>query len=296
MSKAAGHSKELQELLHQLDLERLDNDLFLGDPGPGEGRLFGGMVAAQSVVAAYRTVETGSLHSLHAYFLRPGRHQVPIRFVVYRIRDGRTFTTRDVVAYQSGEAIFQVSLSFTLPDEGVDEHQEAMPEVTPPDQCETWSWPGIARADANEQRRWFRSRPIEIRNADPGYKLREQPTPRRHVWMRMRGDLPNDEVVHAAALTYASDSGLLSTARGAMAPGRRTSASLDHSLFFHFPPRFDGWLLYASHSPMAQSARALILGEMYREDGTRILSAVQEGLIRAPRQPAPGEAPPAASQ
>lgn len=273
----------LQQLLEQLNLQRLDRDLFLGDPGRGEGRLFGGMVAAQSVVAGYRTIDEGSLHSLHAYFIRPGSHNTPIRFVVYRIRDGRSFTTRDVVAYQGGEAIFQASLSFTVPDEGVAEHQEEMPGVPPPEECGEWGWPGIERAAEHERRRWTGLRPIELRNADPGYALRDAPTPRRHVWAKMRGELPEDEVIHAAAIAYASDSGLLATARGVMAPGRQTSASLDHSIWFHYPPRFDDWLLFTSHSPMAHAARALIYGEMYSRDGVRRVSVVQEGLIRAPR-------------
>ncbi len=118
-------------MLERLRLERLDRDLFLGDPGPGGGRLFGGLVAAQSVVACGTTVEEGHLHSLHAYFLRPGRHNAPIRFVVDRIRDGRTFTTRRVVAHQAGEAIFNLSASFTRPEPGI-EHQDPMPEATPP--------------------------------------------------------------------------------------------------------------------------------------------------------------------
>ena len=110
--------RPLDRLLEQLELDQLDRDLFLGDAGQGQYRLFGGLVAAQSVVAAYRTVDEGVMHSLHAYFLRPGRYDVPIRYVVYRIRDGRTFTTRDVVAYQSGEAIFNLSCSFAKPEEG----------------------------------------------------------------------------------------------------------------------------------------------------------------------------------
>jgi acyl-CoA thioesterase II len=275
---------ELEELLEQLQLERLDQDLFLGDPGKGEGRLFGGMVLAQSIMATYSTVEESTIHSLHAYFIRPGRHGVPIRFLVYRIRDGRTFTTRDVVAYQAGEAIFQASLSFTRPEPGADEHQEAMPPAPDPEDCKPWGWPGIEEANEAERDRWMRKRPITIRDAGPVEPPGDSDTPRRQVWARMRGPLPESEAVHAAAIAYASDSGLLSTARGVMAPGRRTSASLDHSVWYHHPPRFDDWLLFTSHSPIAHSARALIYGEMYTRDGTRVASVVQEGLIR----PAPG--------
>ncbi len=275
---------ELEALVEQLRLERLDQDLFLGDPGKGDGRLFGGLVAAQSVAATYATVEDRSIHSFHAYFIRPGRHDVPIRFLVYRIRDGRSFTTRDVVAYQAGEAIFQASMSFTVPEEGVDEHQEPKPPAPPPEECEAWMWPGLERAKEEERKRWFRKRPIAVLNADPGYKLLGEETPRRQVWIRMRGELPDEEVFHAAAIAYASDTGLLSTARGVMGPGRRNSASLDHSIWYHHPPRYDDWLLYASQSPIAHSARALIYGELYRRDGVRVASVVQEGLIRPARE------------
>ncbi|MEO8458633.1 MAG: acyl-CoA thioesterase domain-containing protein, partial [Chloroflexota bacterium] len=130
-------SSQLTKLLKLLQLDQLDRDLFLGDPGRGEGRLFGGLVAAQCVTAAYRTVEEGAIHSLHAYFLRPGRHDAPIRYVVSRIRDGKTFTTRDVVAYQAGEAIFQMSCSFARPEEG-HSSQGIMPEAPGPDGLPEW--------------------------------------------------------------------------------------------------------------------------------------------------------------
>jgi acyl-CoA thioesterase-2 len=131
--------------LQNLDLEALDSDLFLGNPGRGEGRLFGGMVAAQSVIAAGRTVAPErKLHSLHAYFLRPGRHGVPIRFVVDRIRDGRTFTTRRVKAHQAGEAIFNLSASFARPEEGIS-HQDPMPEAPAPDGLTEWEDARAAR-------------------------------------------------------------------------------------------------------------------------------------------------------
>jgi acyl-CoA thioesterase-2 len=281
----------LTRLIKQLELDRLDRDLFLGDPGPGEWRLFGGLVAAQSVMAAYRTVEEGALHSLHAYFLRPGKHGVPIRYVVYRIRDGRSFTTRDVVAYQSGEAIFNLSSSFVKPEEGIT-HQEPMPDLPGPEGLPQWEFARPDRPeDAAMMRRMNRHDVIEMRSID---RFGEQPpglTPRRRVWMRVRGVLPEDPALHAAMITYASDRGLIATARFAHGDaGRRgvprdmrSSASLDHALWFHRPPRFDDWLLFTSESPVAHAARALILGQMYRTDGTRIASVVQEGLIRGPR-------------
>jgi acyl-CoA thioesterase-2 len=281
---------QLQQLLQQLQLEQLDRDLFLGDPGKGEGRLFGGLVLAQSVAAAYRTVEGRPIHSLHAYFLRPGRHDVPVRYVVYRIRDGKSFTTRDVVAYQSGEAIFNLSASFTNPEPGYD-HQEPMPAVPPPDNLPEWAFfrPGKDELP-EEMQRWVRERPIEVRAIEtPDPKPGETPT--RRVWMRPKGELPEDPLVHAAVLAYSSDMGLLSTARPTMQRWRHRgmAASLDHAIWFHRPPRFDGWILYTSESPVAHAARALIFGHMYRPDGTLIATVAQEGLVRPPRDGSDGE-------
>ena len=162
----------LDRLLQQLELDQLDRDLFLGDAGQGRQghtRLFGGLVAAQSVVAAYRTVvDAGVMHSLHAYFLRPGRYDVPIRYVVYRIRDGRTFTTRDVVAYQSGEAIFNLSCSFARPEEGLS-HAEPAPDVPGPDGLPEWTFGGRpTRPEEGEMMaRFMRDSPVEVRAIDP---------------------------------------------------------------------------------------------------------------------------------
>ncbi|HEU5321447.1 MAG TPA: acyl-CoA thioesterase domain-containing protein, partial [Methylomirabilota bacterium] len=278
----------LDHLLEQLDLERLDRDLFLGDPGQGLYRLFGGLVAAQAVVAAYRTVDEGALHSMHAYFLRPGTYDVPIRYVVYRVRDGRTFTTRDVVAYQAGEAIFDVSCSFARPEEGIS-HQEPPPDLPGPDGLPEWEF---VRPDRRQERdlmrRWARESPVEIRSVDVDGPPSGD-TPRRRVWMRVRGALPDDPAVHAAMLAYASDRGFIATARmpGMGRAAGWASASLDHAVWFHHTPRFDDWLLYTSESPVAHAARALILGQMYRRDGTRVASVVQEGLIRTPRATPP---------
>ncbi|MDO8616854.1 MAG: acyl-CoA thioesterase II [Dehalococcoidia bacterium] len=279
-----GASRPLQRLLTQLALDQMDRDLFLGDPGKGAGRLFGGLVAAQSVVAAYRTVESGFLHSLHAYFLRPGSHAVPIRYVVYRIRDGRTFTTRDVVAYQSGEAIFNLSCSFTRPEEGVS-RQEPMPEAPDPEGLPEWE---IVRPDAHEDaervRRWIRESPVEARSGDAEDGRPSTAAYQRRVWMRVKGILPEDPALHAALMAYASDRGLISTARLAHGASRSGfAASLDHTIWFHRPPRFDDWLLFTSRSPIAHGARALILGGVYRRDGTHVATIAQEGLIRSGR-------------
>jgi acyl-CoA thioesterase-2 len=271
-------SHALGRLLRRLDLEPAGTDAFLGDPGPGEGRLFGGLVAAQAVVAAGRSVEARMLHSLHAYFLRPGRH-ASIRFAVERIRDGRTFATRRVVAEQEGEAIFSLSASFTRPEEGIS-HQDPMPEAPAPEGLVDWEDhrarllgdPAARRPDG----------PVEVRVCDPDdLEGRPQP-PRKRIWLRARGALPEDPLLHAALLVYASDRTLLSTAARphGLAWGRRRGASLDHALWLHHPARLDDWVLYVSESPAAHAARGLILGAMYTRAGLRLASVAQEGLIR----------------
>jgi acyl-CoA thioesterase-2 len=272
----------IDRLLRCLELEPLDRDHFLGNPGPGEGRLFGGMVAGQSVVAAGLTVERGLLHSLHAYFLRPGGHDSPIRFVVDRIRDGRTFTTRRVVAHQGGEAIFNLAASFAIPEEGIS-HQDEMPEAPPPEECEDWE---AARARALNMPWRSHSQAVELRMCDPGDFEPEKGAPAtRKMWMRPRGAMPDDPLQHAAVLAYASDRSLLSTAGRphGLVPGQMKGASLDHSMWLHRPPRFDDWILYVAESPVAHAARGLIHGAMYSRDGVRVASVAQEGLIRIPR-------------
>jgi acyl-CoA thioesterase-2 len=198
----------LQKLLGYLSLETLDADLYLGDPGPGEGRLFGGMVAAQSVIAAGMTVEKERpLHSLHAYFLRPGRHDAPIRFVVHRIRDGRSFTTRRVVAHQAGEAIFNLAASYALPEDGI-EHQDPAPQAPPPEACEDWE---LARARVLGDARFERESAAEVRISVPYHP--EKPGPaRQSIWVRLRGTPPDDPMLQTALLVYMSDRTLASTA------------------------------------------------------------------------------------
>jgi acyl-CoA thioesterase-2 len=283
-------SPALATLLECLALEALDRDLYLGDPGPGEGRLFGGMVAAQSVVAAYRTVaDDRPLHSLHAYFLRPGRHDAPIRFVVDRIRDGKTFTTRNVVAHQGGEAIFNLAASFAYPEAGI-AHQDAMPDAPPPEQLEDWEQ---LRARALGLPDGSRESAVEMRLGD-GYDFSDPEKryePRQRNWVRVKGVLPDDPVLHVAVLVYASDRTLLSTAARAhgLPWGKRMAASLDHAVWIHHPIgpggfRFDeGWFLYASESPVAHAARGLITGGLYTRAGVRIASVAQEALIRSAR-------------
>ena len=270
----------LDVLLGCLDLDALDADLFLGDPGPGSGTLFGGMVAAQSVVAVGRTVAPDRrLHSLHAYFLRPGRHDVPIRFVVDRIRDGRSFTTRRVKAHQAGEAIFNLSASFCVDEEGI-EHQDPMPELPGPDGLEDWE---VMRRRLHPEWPHYHS-PVEVRMIDPPG---DEPSPaRQHSWMRTRGTLPEDPLLHTAMLVYATDRTLLSTASRphAIPWEQRYGASLDHAVWIHHPVEMNDWMLYASESPIAHGAHGMIFGAIYTPTGTRIASVAQEGLIRRMRR------------
>lgn len=277
------HRSAVEDLIECLKLDPLDRDLFLGDPGPGEGRLFGGMVAAQSVMAAGLTVDPKrQLHSLHAYFLRPGHHDAPLRFVVDRIRDGKTFTTRRVVAHQAGEAIFSMATSFAEPEEGIS-HQEPMPETPPPEECE----------DREKQRNRIQGGPsvrwrsaVEVRVADDSSDEAARREPRQRNWVRVLGPLPDDPLMHTATLVYATDRSLLETA--ARPTGldwdQRVGASLDHAVWIHRPVVLDErWLLYATESPAAHAARGIIFGGLFYADGTRVASVAQEALIRAKR-------------
>jgi len=281
-----GAETRIDDLCRRLTLERLDRDLFLADTGSGQGRLFGGLVAAQSTMAVLATVERSepggrpaqSLHSIHAYFLRPGSYGQPIRFVVDRIRDGRSFTTRRVVAHQNGEAIFNMAASFARAEQGRSQ-QRPMPETAPPDGLEEWTTL-YARAVGQPEPKTFDS-PIDVRAIDP--KEFEIAAPDRQVWIRPRGVLPDDPDLHTATLIYATDRTLLSTAMrasGAFPQQSAMAASLDHAVWLHHPTRFDDWMLYASTSPISQSARGLIFGSIYRRDGAQVASVAQEALIR----------------
>ena len=284
----------IDDLLGRLVLDPLDRDLFLGDPGSGEGRLFGGLVAAQSVMAAFATLDeqdegedspASLLHSIHAYFLRPGRYDLPIRFVVDRIRDGRTFTTRRVVAHQGGEAIFNMAASFARPEEGVT-HQRPMPEVGPPEGLEEWTTLRARRMGIREPETF--DNPIEIRVLDGHAFADTKPRdPVRQLWVRPRGVIPDDTALHTAILVYATDRTLISTAvvaTGHVMGKDLIGASLDHAVWFHHPIRFDDWLLYSSVSPISHAARGLIFGALYERDGTQLASVAQEALIRLRRK------------
>lgn len=275
-------STPLSRLLALFDLERLDRDLFLGSPGPGKDRLFGGLIAAQAVVAAGRTVERGYLHSLHAYFLRPGSHKAPIRYSVYRIRDGRSFASRDVVAYQGGEAIFSVSTSFVVPEEGEDFQVDA-PTSPPPEALRDLEAEWTEAHGNADDREWLQQNPIEQRHERLGGPD-QTGVHWRSLWMRPKGVIPDDPLIHTALLAWISDDGLMSTvvAWGPHPPGGMR-ASLDHAMWFHEPPRWDGWLRYRSESAIGRQARSLVTGAMYTPEGRRVVSVAQEALIRPAR-------------
>jgi acyl-CoA thioesterase-2 len=285
MSSAVG------DLLAILDLEPLERNLFRGrSPREGWQRVFGGQVIGQALVAAARTVEGRRAHSLHGYFLLPGDPLVPIIYEVDRIRDGKSFTTRRVVAIQHGQAIFSMSASFQLGELGL-EHQLAMPDVPAPEslpsQAELKARFG-AVAPEPIRRYWERDRPIEFRPVDlDAFVRRNAAEPAQQIWFRATGPLPDDPDVHLCVLAYASDMTLLDTSL--VSHGRSVfdrdlqAASLDHAMWFHRPFRADQWLLYVEDSPNAAGARSLNRGSLFSRDGQLVASVAQEGLIRLRR-------------
>ena len=279
----------LSELLDLLHLERLEDDLFRGgSQDPGWGRIFGGQVLGQALSAAARTVpEDRAVHSLHAYFLRPGDISRPIIYTVDRIRDGRSFTTRRVVAVQKGKAILNLSASFQIAEAG-HEHADEMPDAPPPEALvPTWELGAALAEHFPEAVRPLATavRPIEIRPVDPQNPLApEHRPPRRLAWFRAIGPVPDDPSVHCCLLAYASDYHFLTTslqphARSWITGGIQL-ASLDHAMWFHAPFRVDEWLLYAVDSPAASGARGIVRGRFFTRDGRLVATTVQEGLIR----------------
>jgi acyl-CoA thioesterase II len=281
-------SAALDQLLSILDLEPLEHDLYRGlSPQAGWQRVFGGQVIGQALVAAYRTVDDRSVHSLHAYFLRAGDPTVPIIYEVDRIRDGGSFSTRRVVAIQHGHAIFSMAASFHRLEHGL-EHQMPMPEVPPPEDLPSEAELKaklIEKVPAPVRAYWQAERPIEIRPVDVSrYFSPDQRGPSQLVWIKATGDLGDDLTLHQCALAYASDFTLLDTAL--IAHGRFVFdpnlmlASLDHAVWFHEPFRADEWLLYAQDSPSSGAARAFCRGTLFTRDGRLVASTAQEGLVR----------------
>ena len=287
-------SSAIQDVLAILDLETLEVNLFRGrSPQSRWQRVFGGQVIGQALVAACRTVDDVAVrppHSLHAYFLLGGDPKVPIIYEVDRIRDGKSFTTRRVNAIQHGRAIYSMSVSFHVAEEGLT-HQLEMPAVPLPDALpsEAEIKDHILPRMPDPVRRYYQSeRPIELRPVEYGRYLGEKlEGGRYHMWIRATGRLPDEPAIHQCVLAYASDMTLLDAA---LIPHGRTvfnedimAASLDHSLWFHRSFRADEWLLYAQDSPNLGGSRGFSRGSIFASDGTLVASVAQEGLLRQRR-------------
>ncbi len=286
----------LQELLELLELEKIEENIFRGQSQDlGLKNVFGGQVLGQALSAALRTVpENRPAHSLHAYFILPGDAALPIVYTVDCIRDGKSFTTRNVAAVQKGRAIFSMSASFQKEEEGF-EHQDAVPEVPGPEGIE--SELDMARRLSDKIPPPLRDKllcvkPIEIRHLNPVNPFApHRLPPEKYVWFRTRGPLPDDPAVHRYLLAYASDFNLVATA---LYPHGHTFwepdmqvASLDHAMWFHRDFRMDEWLLYAMASPNAARARGLSIGRIFTREGRLVATVAQEGLMRHHRRTEP---------
>ena len=278
----------LADLLHLLELERIEDNIFRGESRDiGSPRVFGGQVLGQALTAASYTVEGRDVHSLHAYFLRAGDVDAHIVYHVDRARDGRSFSNRRVVAIQHGRPIFNMTASFQIPEQCI-EHQAPMPDVAGPDELADISeiLDGIPAGISDRMRRYVRrERPFEIRPVDPAPLLMPQTSdPVARLWLRASDTLPADPGLHRNLLAYLSDYELVATAtlpHGIrFMQGSVQLASLDHAMWFHRPFRVDEWLLYAMESPNAVGARGLAFGRFFSRDGALVASTAQEGLVR----------------
>lgn len=278
-------------LIERLELEEIDQDLYRGYNEPNRtGRIFGGQVAAQSLMAARRTVDDMLAHSLHGYFLRAGDPTIPVVYTVDRIRDGRSFVTRRVVATQRGKAIFNMACSFHKEEDGL-EHQMPMPTEGVPEPESILPWaerivPLWDKAPERLKQIWRPGpRPIDMRDKDvPVYLGGEARGGNNLIWLRTPGPMPDDPFMHQCVLAYATDFSLIDTMlrqHKVKAPSRSMmTASLDHAIWFHAPLRVDDWLLYVQDSPRARGARGFARGSIYTRDGVLVASAAQEGLMR----------------
>lgn len=289
MSRPFENSAPMENLISTLDLEKLEENLFRGtSPQVGWQRVFGGQVIAQALMAAQRTVSAERfVHSLHAYFMRPGDPLVPIVYQVDRIRDGASFATRRIVAIQHGKAIFSMSASFQI-DEGGFDHQAKIPDVPQPEQLmseDQMRDAFLAKAPPAIRKYWENKRPIEIRPVSlTHYISKEKLEPQQNIWVRAVGAVPDDPHYQAAVLAYLSDMTLLDTSLYAhgttIFDPAIQAASLDHAIWFHRPCKLDDWLLYVQDSPSASGARGLTRGSLFTRDGILVASMAQEGLIR----------------
>ncbi|MEM6708441.1 MAG: acyl-CoA thioesterase II [Pseudomonadota bacterium] len=276
----------LAEMLELLAVERIEQNLYRGQNHKTE-HVFGGQVMAQAITAAARTVRSGhALHSFHGYFLRAGDWQRPILYEVERIRDGRSFSTRRVVAVQHGKAIFELASSWQKDEPGLS-HEESMPDVPPPEtlRSDREVYAEVAKTQPEVKRFAFRFEGIDARQVERLHLASGgQHPPRKHTWIRTRDPLPDDREVHLAMLAYMSDLDFMSTS---MLPHPRSlnrddimGASLDHAMWIHRPFRADEWLLFAKSSPNAGGARGFVRGRFYNRAGELVATAAQECLIR----------------
>ena len=280
-------ARSAAQLVDLLSLEQIDVDLFRGrQPDTDRQRVFGGQVAAQALIAGCSSVDpVYRPHSLHSYFLRPGDPSVPIIYDVERLRDGRSFATRRVIARQHGRPIYFQTGNFQIDEDGLD-HQDRMPEVMPPD--EAISLLDLVKLQGGNPDAFAREwAALEVRYVGiSGHGLPQDPDrpAQARIWIRVNGELSDDPLEHLAAFTYASDLTLLGAAlipHGVVISDPRLQpASLDHAVWFHRPFRADRWWLYDQHSPSATGARGLALAQVYAEDGTLVSTVAQEGLIR----------------
>ncbi|WGM38483.1 acyl-CoA thioesterase II [Caulobacter sp. NIBR1757] len=280
---------DAEDLIATLALEPIELNLFRGvSPNEGFPRIFGGLVIAQALLAAYETVEDRVCHSLHAYFIRPGDVNIPVLYEVDRSRDGGTFTTRRVIAIQNGKQIFNLAASFQVAEDGL-EHQSPMPEHPDPESVKTELDQLLAKfgdkLPEKMKEQMKRPRPIDLRWPDPQNMFKPVPKPpRKQVWMRAKAPIGPEVKLQQACLAYASDMAFMETALRVhgltwQTPGLQ-SASLDHAMWFHRPVDFNDWLLFDQDCPSTSQGRGFIRGEMYTQDGRLAASVAQECLMR----------------
>ena len=282
----------IERLVSLLDLENIEKNIFRGESQDiGSPQVFGGQVLGQALMAASRTVKDRNVHSLHAYFLRRGDFEAPIVYEVDRARDGGSFSNRRVIAVQHGEQIFNMTSSFQVPEDGL-EHQTDMPNVPPPEELEDLidlikpEW--VEKLPLRIRRMLTRERPFEVKPIEtPHFLLNETKDPIKHSWIRAKGSMPNDIVMHQALLAYVSDYDLLTTAilpHGTnLMQNKFQMASLDHAMWFHNTPSVDQWMLFAYESPRSIASRGFTRAQIFSRDGVLIASTSQEGLMRVRR-------------
>ncbi|MBH5396245.1 acyl-CoA thioesterase II [Bradyrhizobium sp. CNPSo 4010] len=285
------------DLLAILDLDPIEPNLFRGNsPNAGVEPVFGGQLIGQAMRAASRTVEGRRAHSLHCYFIQPGDRRVPIIYKVEPLRDGKSYSTRRVIAIQRGDVICSVIVSFHIDEQSVFEHQDRIPDAPMPEALtagELSKMPMYAKIP-ERIRRWYEpgcansEGAIEVRPVDIGpYIGQKIDSGCIRFWIKPTAKLPDDPALHLCALAYASDWSLLDAVMArygrTVFDGRMLAASLDHAIWFHRPFRADDWLLYVKDSPSSQGGRGIARGLIFKRDGTLVASVAQEAALRERR-------------